>query len=644
MKNKILLISIICFTGLIFLYPYKAKTQNCWSVSDSSYYMGFEENETDFSFWTSTSSSTAFWKKYPNYPFKGKYTIGSSNQAYNKSWLFTRCFYLIQDSSYQINFWYRVWDDTYQPQNLKVTVGTNQNTNSIIDTISKITNITNDLINNKYKKAFIKYKPSTSGNYYFGFFAYGATAGAPLRIDEFEVSKYNCKLIKPNLGNDTLICNASSLKLDAGADFVKYQWNTGNPGDTLQTLTVEVTGTYSVSVTDVFGCNAVSTSRVVTVFEFPKDTMLTDPSASVTGLNYYTTICNKDSIKLKILMDNALPGSDYEVKWYWKDDYYTAAFGTGDSVYAKEPGQYYYIMNYLPKGCSQSSAMKFNLDVSYPFSGEKLDSVTVDIASGKNLLKWKKNKYDSSTVYFKIYKESSVSDVYEKIDSVASTDSAYTDLSSDPAVRAERYDIAVIDTCGNESELSGYPHKTIHLTINLGINNTYNLIWSDYSGLYYTSYIIYRDTDSNMGHKELIAEVQKGINSYTDINPVSNKINYYYVSIASPVKKLKPLVKSNVVTTKGVGVAELTIDAADLKIYPNPASERLNVEFLMLNKVMVDIRLMDITGREVAVVLNEERAIGKNNVAFNLGNIDKGIYFMKVSAGGFNIVRKVIKN
>jgi hypothetical protein len=53
------------------------------------------------------------------------------------------------------------------------------------------------------------------------------------------------------LGNDAGICSLATLTLDAGS-FASYLWSPGN--ETTQTITVG-TGTYSVAVTDVNGCN-----------------------------------------------------------------------------------------------------------------------------------------------------------------------------------------------------------------------------------------------------------------------------------------------------------------------------------------------------------------------------------------------------
>ena len=59
-----------------------------------------------------------------------------------------------------------------------------------------------------------------------------------------------------DLGPDTTICDTCSIILDAGTGFTIYNWSTS---DTVQTLIVDLAGTYSVQVTDADGCTNADT-------------------------------------------------------------------------------------------------------------------------------------------------------------------------------------------------------------------------------------------------------------------------------------------------------------------------------------------------------------------------------------------------
>lgn len=54
-------------------------------------------------------------------------------------------------------------------------------------------------------------------------------------------------------------CEGKSVVLDAGPGFKSYEWNTGA---TTQTITVSAPGTYTVKVTNIFGCESTSSTQV----------------------------------------------------------------------------------------------------------------------------------------------------------------------------------------------------------------------------------------------------------------------------------------------------------------------------------------------------------------------------------------------
>ncbi len=96
------------------------------------------------------------------------------------------------------------------------------------------------------------------------------------------------------LGNDTSLCQGETLTLDAG-NYVSYQWST-SPNDTLQTITINASGTYSVDVVNAEGCFAQDTITVV-VFQLP-----------VVNLGPDTALCDGLSVDL----DAANAGSTYD--------------------------------------------------------------------------------------------------------------------------------------------------------------------------------------------------------------------------------------------------------------------------------------------------------------------------------------------
>ena len=83
-----------------------------------------------------------------------------------------------------------------------------------------------------------------------------------------------------SLGDDSSICAGNSVILDAGAGLAAYLWSTGA---TTQTITVDVTGEYSVTVTNEFGCTA-NDSYVLTVLAIPVKPAITTGPASVDNL------------------------------------------------------------------------------------------------------------------------------------------------------------------------------------------------------------------------------------------------------------------------------------------------------------------------------------------------------------------------
>jgi PKD repeat protein len=152
--------------------------------------------------------------------------------------------------------------------------------------------------------------------------------------------------------------------------------------------------------------------------------------------------------------------------------------------------------------------------------------VGVDTANHNQLVWERQNSALIDSFY--VYREGFVSGQYDKIGALAfSQSSLFVDINSNPAVKAYRYKIAAVDTCGGITLLGNY-HKTIHLTINAGLNGSWNLIWDGYEGFAFNSYRIYRGTNSN--NMNLLTQLASTANSYTDLNPPTGTV-YYQIEV-----------------------------------------------------------------------------------------------------------------
>ncbi|MFC2112961.1 T9SS type A sorting domain-containing protein [Bacteroidota bacterium] len=150
--------------------------------------------------------------------------------------------------------------------------------------------------------------------------------------------------------------------------------------------------------------------------------------------------------------------------------------------------------------------------------------VTVDTATGMNMVIWSKI-VTQDVSHYNVYRESSEKEDYQLIGSVGiNEESLFVDSIADPAIRSWRYRLSVVDSCGNESELSD-PHKTMHLTMNLGLDNSVNLIWDHYEGFPISTYQI-RRYDAISGWVSQ-ADVPSNLTSYTDEHPINEDLTYY---------------------------------------------------------------------------------------------------------------------
>lgn len=137
-------------------------------------------------------------------------------------------------------------------------------------------------------------------------------------------------------------------------------------------------------------------------------------------------------------------------------------------------------------------------------------------AGGKNVLTWDTTQLDYLTE-MRIYKETNRRNQFIELSAVAANTGSYTDLTSNASTQSERYCIAGVLPDGTLTPQST-PHRTLHLTINRGVqDDTWNLIWNEYTGADIATYYIMRGASAETLTE--IASLSGGNTSYTDRTP-----------------------------------------------------------------------------------------------------------------------------
>lgn len=312
-----------------------------------------------------------------------------------------------------------------------------------------------------------------------------------------------------------------NIKVDFGADATVLDSSDGHTYEVVwstagqKTLTVTVDGI---------------SNEVSTYVNPPLDATFTLPEITMNHTNTYFEVSDD------IFMANR--NVSFTVKSHDDDDFYIPEH-YGISFERKEntkevratfthTGHYTVRMAVEDDGCGNIYQER-DIDVLEGMEAPQIALVTVDPTTGKNRINWKfKNLPDYiSTVC--IYKEGSHYNQFDLIGEAQPSDEGFTDMASNPAVTTSRYRICLNTSFGIPTE-SGTPHQNVHLTINKGMNGSWNLMWNAYSGRDIDHYRILRGTSPETLTE--IATVPGSTQSYTDLTAPEG-VAYYAIAYSA---------------------------------------------------------------------------------------------------------------
>jgi hypothetical protein len=76
--------------------------------------------------------------------------------------------------------------------------------------------------------------------------------------------------------------------------------------------------------------------------------------------------------------------------------------------------------------------------------------------------------------------------------------------------------------------------------------------------------------------------------------------------------------------------------------YPNPFNPGTTIKYIPPERAFVEIKVLDVLGREVATLVKQERSSGEHRVKWDASGVASGVYFYRLMVEGFVTTRKML--
>jgi surface protein len=229
-----------------------------------------------------------------------------------------------------------------------------------------------------------------------------------------------------------------------------------------------------------------------------------------------------------------------------------------------------------------------------------------------------------NVAYYEVLRESP-SGIYDPIGFITPPEVSFLDIESNNSSQAYRYKIKTTDICGANYPESSF-HKTILLQSGIASDNSINLSWTPYLGLDFSTYNIYKNTNGT-GY-ELLTSLSFNNTTYNDTSAnVVDNFYEYYISIEVASCGSDPLLPFNLrsnleLVNPNLSVNNVNLLGKEIQIYPNPASDYLNVS-IPKGVEITAVSIYNAVGQRIFVTMEFENIY--------ISNLSAGLYYLSIN-------------
>lgn len=197
-----------------------------------------------------------------------------------------------------------------------------------------------------------------------------------------------------------------------------------------------------------------------------------------------------------------------------------------------------------------------------------------------------------------------------------------------------------------DTSLSGF-----HEGWNIVYYGTYKVQSTGWQSIYFTTPFGWNGNDN------IIIEICYNNNRWTYFSNVRSTLNAgktygRYVDLPTgdgcseittgSLQQLRPNVCFLLTPVSGIGNSSAVPDKYSLsQNYPNPFNPETKINYSILKPGLVSLKVYDLLGRQVAVLVNDYKPAGKYIVEFNASNLSSGVYYYKLNSGDFSEIKKM---